>query len=155
MKTGSIPRLNSRESLGDLTKGRKKTEQDRQHGFMLFVTCVLSFTAFLFTVDFSSQAGDALNQPRGIAARQAEGSAAAPARQQSTPAPQPMRAILMEAIAAKIKTVWLGDGNAALLTKTAELHVSGNRSAEAAQIFQPLPASRGHFGSARAPPENA
>ncbi|AEW17519.1 Hypothetical protein BSSP1_I0372 [Brucella suis bv. 2] len=106
-------------------------------------------------MDFSSQAGDALNQPRGIAARQAEGSAAAPARQQSTPAPQPIRAILMEAIAAKIKTVWLGDGNAALLTKTAELHVSGNRSAEAAQIFQPLPALRGHFGSARAPPENA
>ncbi len=156
MKTGCNPHFGSRESLGDLTKDEKDTRQRRQHGFMLFVTCVLSFTAFLFTVDISSLGDNtADNQPRNITSRQAEGSPAAPARQQSAPTPQPMRAILIEAIAAKIKTAWLGGGNSALPVETTGLFIQNVRSAQGTQNFQPLPVSQGHFSSARAPPESA
>ncbi|KAB2676771.1 hypothetical protein F9K85_09770 [Brucella tritici] len=137
-------------------KGMKNTEQHKRHGFMLFVTCVLSFTAFLFAVDFSTLDDDAARaHSGGIVARQVEGSPATPVRQQSTPSPQPMRAILIEAIAAKIKTAYLDRTGAALPVATAAILLPKTRSAEAAQNFQRLAVLQGHFGSARAPPKSA
>src|SRR5690606_36082897 len=97
-------------------KGMKNTDQHKQYGFMLFVTCVLSFTAFLFAVDFSILDDDPVrNHAGGNVARQVEGSLAAPVRQQSAPAPQPMRAILVEAMAAKNKAAYLDGAGTALL----------------------------------------
>ena len=137
-------------------KGMTNTEQHKRHGFMLFVTCVLSFTAFLFAVDFSSIDEDAArSHAGGIAARQVEGSPATPVRQQSTPSPQPMRAILIEAIAAKIKTACLDGTGSALLVASAGLILPDTKSAEAAQNFPRLAVLQRHFGSARAPPKSA
>ncbi|ERI14353.1 hypothetical protein ACS5UA_01740 [Brucella sp. RRSP16] len=137
-------------------KGITNTEQHKRHGFMLFVTCVLSFTAFLFAVDFSSIDEDAArSHAGGIVARQVEGSPATPVRQQSTPSPQPMRAILIEAIAAKIKTAYLDGTGAALLVASAGVILPETKSAEAAQNFPRLAVLQRHFGSARAPPKSA
>lgn len=137
-------------------KGMTNTEQHKRHGFMLFVTCVLSFTAFLFAVDFSSIDEDAArSHAGGIVVRQVEGSPATPVRQQSTPSPQPMRAILIEAIAAKIKTAYLDGAGAALLVASAGVLLPETKSAEAAQNFPRLAVLQRHFGSARAPPKSA
>ncbi|PQA73317.1 hypothetical protein [Brucella oryzae] len=137
-------------------KGMKNTEQHKRHGFMLFVTCVLSFTAFLFAVDFSTSDQDvARAHSGGIAARQVESSRATPVRQQSTPSPQPMRAILIEAIAAKIKTVYLDGTGAALPVTAAAVVFPKSKTANAAQDFQKLTVLQRHFGSARAPPKGA
>lgn len=137
-------------------KGMKNTEQHKRHGFMLFVTCVLSFTAFLFAVDFSTLDDDAARgHSGGIVARQVEGNPSAPVRQQSTPSPQPMRAILIEAIAAKIKVAYLGSSGAALPVAAATVFLPKTGSAEAARKFQRLAVLQGHFGSARAPPKSA
>jgi len=137
-------------------KGMKNTEQHKRHGFMLFVTCVLSFAAFLFAVDFSTLDDDpAKDQSGRILARQVEGSPTTPVRQQSAPSPQPMRAILIEAIAAKIKAAYLDGTGAALLVATAAILFPKTESARAAQNFRRLAVLQKHFGSARAPPKSA
>ena len=137
-------------------KGMKNTEQHKQHGFMLFLACVLSFAAFLFAIDFSTADDDpARGHPGGIVARQVEGSPATPVRQQSTPSPQPMRAILIEAIAAKMKAAHIDGSGAALPVKAAAVFLPRAGSAVAAQKFQHLTILQRHFGSARAPPKSA
>ncbi|MBB5703826.1 hypothetical protein FHS76_003736 [Ochrobactrum daejeonense] len=137
-------------------KGMKNTDRHRRHGFMLFVTCVLSFAAFLFAIDFSVLDGDRVHsQPGRIAARQIDRVPATPARQQSTPAQQPMRAILIDVIASKIKAAHLDGAKAALPAGASDLPSEVARSAEAAQNFQRLTVLRGNFGSARAPPKSA
>ena len=135
-------------------KGMKNTEQHKRHGFMLFVTCVLSFTAFLFAVDFSTLDEDAARgHSGGIMARQVESSPAPPVRQQSTPSPQPMRAILIESIAAKIKTAYLDRNGSALPGVMVAIVLPKTRSAETALNFARLAVLQRHFGSARAPPK--
>lgn len=142
-------------------KGMENTEQHKRHGLMLFVACVLSFTAFLFAVDFSTLDEDVVRGQSGgivaggIAGRQVEGGLATPVRQQSTPSPQPMRAILVEAIAAKIKTAHLDSSGAALPVTAATVFLSKADSAVAAQELQRLAVLQRHFGSARAPPKSA
>ncbi|MHC5233670.1 hypothetical protein [Brucella sp. LJL56] len=137
-------------------KGMKNTEQHKQRGFMLFVTCVLSFTAFLFAVDFSTLGEDvARGQSGGVVARQIEGSPATPVRQQSSPSPQPMRAILIEAMAAKIKAAYLDGTGAALPVAAVAIVFPKANSPESAQNFQRLTVLQRHFGSARAPPKSA
>ena len=137
-------------------KGMKNTERHKQHGFMLFLACVLSFTAFLFAVDFPTvDDNPARLHPVSTVARQVEGSPAKPVRQQSTPSPQPMRAILIEAIAAKMKAAHLDSSGAALPVKVAAVFPPTTSSALATQKFQHLAVMRRHFGSARAPPKAA
>lgn len=137
-------------------KGMKNTDRHQRHGFMLFVTCVLSFTAFLFAIDFSVLDADRVHdQPDRIAAKQIDRVPATPVRQQSTPAQQPMRAILIDVIASKVKAAHLDGGKAALPARLPGLPSEIARSAEAVQHFQRLVALRGNFSSARAPPESA
>ncbi|OIS95322.1 hypothetical protein [Brucella cytisi] len=137
-------------------KGMRNTEQHKRHGFMLFVTCVLSFTAFLFAVDFSTPDEDvARGHSGGIVARQVEGTPTTPVRQQSTPSPQPMRAILIEAIAAKIKAVYLDGTGAALPVAAVAFALPKSAAAKAALNSQRLAVLQRYFGSARAPPKSA
>ncbi|MFQ0812969.1 hypothetical protein AVM02_11935 [Brucella anthropi] len=137
-------------------KGMKNTEQHKQHGFMLLLACVLSFTAFLFAVDFSMLDDDAVRgQSGGIVARQAEGSPATPVRQQSAPSPQPMRAILIEAMAAKIKAAYPDGSGAAFPAAAATVLLPEAGPAATAQELRRLAVLQGHSGSARAPPKSA
>lgn len=159
-ETGSNPERDSNESLGSFMIGMNSTGQHRQHGFMLLMACVLSFAALLFAVDFS-----ALNDKTGgdtsrslhkmLAARQAESTPTAPVRQQSAPAPQPMRAILVEAMAAKIKAAFPLGGDTALAVARAGHPFANAKSAEAGRDFQHFTAAQQYFGFARAPPVSA
>lgn len=129
------------------------TDRHRQHGFMLVVTCVLSFAAFMFAVDLSVFGDEACrNAPKNMAAQQVADAPAIPARQQSTPAPQPMRAVLAEAIAAKIKAAYPDGNGAGLSALPNELAFFGTKHVENASAIRGLRLSRSTYASVRAPP---
>lgn len=131
----------------------QRTDRYQQHGLMLVLTCVLSFAAFIFTIDISALGDEACNTiPRSMAAQQVEDAPAIPARQQSTPATQPMRAVLSEAIAAKLKANFPEGNNAGLSSFSNELAFSSSKPVEAANHARFLEISRSHSASARAPP---
>ncbi|MEN5276489.1 hypothetical protein ABE527_06025 [Brucella sp. TWI432] len=128
----------------------------KQHGFMLFVTCVLSFTAFIFAVDLSALADDAgQNTPKSMAAQQVADAPAIPTRQQSTPAPQPMRAVLAQAAAAKIKAAHSNGKSAALAAQPNQLAFFDAKPVEAASASKFLRLSRSTYSQVRAPPQSA
>lgn len=159
-EAGSNPERDSNGSLGGFMIGMNSTGQHRQHGFMLLMACVLSFAALLFAVDFSApndKASDDTSRslPKMLAARQAESTPTAPIRQQSAPASQPMRAILIEAIAAKVKAAYPLGGDTALAVTGTGLSFANAKSAEAERGFQRFPAAQQYFGFARAPPVGA
>ena len=159
-EAGSNPERDSNGSLGGFMIGMNSTGQHRQHGFMLLMACVLSFAALLFAVDFSApndKVSDDTSRslPKMLAARQAESTPTAPIRQQSAPASQPMRAILIEAIAAKIKAAYPLGGDTALAVTGTGLSFANAKSAEAARGFQHFAAAQQYFGFARAPPVGA
>jgi len=132
------------------------TDRHRQHGFMLFVTCVLSFAAFVFAVDLSALGNEASrNTPKSMAAQQVADAPAIPARQQSTPVPQPMRAVLAEAIAAKIKAAYPDGNGAGLSVLPSDLAFFDTKPVEAAITNTILRLSRGTHASVRAPPVSA
>ncbi|NKX15966.1 hypothetical protein HGG75_07450 [Ochrobactrum pseudogrignonense] len=57
----------------------QRTDRYHQHGFMLFVTCVLSFAAFMFAVDLSALGDEACRTvPKSMAAQQVEDAPAIP-----------------------------------------------------------------------------
>ncbi|MGC0053280.1 hypothetical protein ACNSPG_09480 [Brucella pituitosa] len=132
------------------------TDRHRQHGFMLFVTCVLSFAAFMFAVDLSALGDEACrNTPKNMAAQQVADAPAIPARQQSTPAPQPMRAVLAEAVAAKTKATYPDGNGAGLSASPNELAFFDTKHVEAASATRFLRLSRSTYASVRAPPLRA
>lgn len=139
-----------------MNKADQRNDRYYQHGFMLVVSCVLSFAAFIFAVDLSAFSNEACRTaPKSMAAQQVEDSPAVPARQQSTPASQPMRAVLAEAIAAKIKAVHPDGNGAALYTLPYDLAFFEAKQVESATGKSFLKLSRSNFASARAPPRNA
>jgi len=143
-----------------LIKGINKADQRagryQQHGFMLIVTCVLSFAAFMFAIDLSALSDDTC-QPssKNMAAQQVADTPAIPARQQSTPAAQPMRAVLAEAIATKIKAAYPHGNGAGLSTLSNAFAYLDAKSAEAPSITKPLQLVQINRASARAPPQSA
>ncbi len=147
-----------KESSRGLIKGMsnkdRRTVRYHQHGFMLIVTCVVSFAAFLFAIDLSALGGETSRAlPGKMAAQQIDNAPAIPARQQSTPATQPMRAVLTEAIAAKIKAAYpLGNGDA-IATLSHEIVFFNARPAEAAASSRFLRLSQSNHAFARAPPK--
>lgn len=90
-----------------------------------------------------------------MAAHQVEDAPAIPARQQSTPATQPMRAVLSEVIAAKFKAVFSDGSNAALSSLSNEMAFFGTKLVGTANHARFLELSRSNYASARAPPRNA
>lgn len=123
---------------------------------MLVVTCILSFAAFIFAVDLSSLADEAgRNTPKSMAAQQVEDAPALPARQQSTPAPQPMRAVLAEAMAAKIKAAYPDGNGPGLQARPNDLVFFEPKPVEAASASRFLRLSRSTYASVRAPPRSA
>lgn len=133
----------------------KSGNLNSQHGFMLLVACALSFTAFLFSVDFSALA-DEVSCIRPVKAAMAkvaiQGADGIPVRQQSTPAPQPMRAILVEAVAAKVKATYPDGNGSGLHAGPADLAFLDMEPAEWAGRLRPLGLSSRSDASARAPP---
>lgn len=143
-----------------MIKGIKNRDQDtdrrHQHGLMLFVTCVLSFAAFMFAVDLSALGNEAFrNTPKNMAAQQVADAPAIPARQQSTPASQPMRAVLAEAIAAKIKATYPDENGTGLSALPNELAFFEAKPVEAVNAAKFLRLSRSTYASVRAPPLSA
>lgn len=134
----------------------QRTDRYHQHGFMLFVTCVLSFAAFMFAVDLSALGDEACRTvPKSMAAQQVEDAPAIPGRQQSTPATQPLRAVLAEAIAAKIKATYPDGNGAGLSAMPRDLAFFDAKPVESARTNAILRLSRSTYAPARAPPRNA
>ncbi len=110
----------------------------------------------MFAVDLSALGDDACrNAPKNMAAQQIEDAPAIPARQQSTPAPQPMRAVLAEAIATKFKATSPDGDGAGLSALPSELAFFEAKPVEAASATTFLRLSRSTYASARAPPLSA
>ena len=139
------------------TNGRdQRDDRHRQYDFMLLVTCVLSFVAFLFAADFSAWGSStSRNLSQNTETRQTENVAAAPARQQSAPTPQPVRAILVEAAATKVKATYPDNSNAALPVGKAGFQLFDVRFAGLSCGQERFSASQWNFSSARAPPQSA
>lgn len=134
----------------------QRTDRYHQHGFMLVVTCVLSFAAFLFAIDLSALGGEASRAiPGKMAAQQIDSAPALPTRQQSTPATQPMRAVLTDAIAAKIKAAYPHGNGDGIATFSSEIVVYDGQPVEAATSPHFLRLSQSSYASARAPPKVA
>lgn len=130
--------------------------RSQQHGFMLVVTCALAFAAFVFAVDLSAFADKAgRNMPKSMAAQQVADAPALPARQQSTPAPQPMRAVLAETIAVKIKTAYHDGKGAGLQARPNQLAFFDAKPVEAAHTSKFLRVSKSTYAQVRAPPQGA
>jgi len=134
----------------------QRTDRYYQQGFMLVVTCVLSFAAFLFAIDLSALGGEASRAiPGKMAAQQVDNAPALPPRQQSTPATQPIRAVLTDAIAAKIKAAYPHGNSDGIATFSSEIVVYDGRPVEAATSPHFLRLSQSSYASARAPPKVA
>ena len=130
------------------------TDRYYQHGFMLVVTCVLSFAAFLFAIDLSALGGEASRGlPGKMAAQQIDSAPALPSRQHSTPATQPMRAVLTDAIAAKIKAAYPHGNGDGIAFFSIQIVVYDGQHVEAATSPHFLRLSQSSYASARAPPE--
>ncbi|WP_343314652.1 hypothetical protein AAIB41_05655 [Brucella sp. BE17] len=137
-------------------KGIYRTGQWKQHGFMLMTACVLSFMAVLFAVEFSFPDADmSRTHSKVLGNRQAETSPGTPVRQQSTLTPQPMRAILIEAIVAKAKASHLIGGNVGLATTSGSYILLIGKPAQMQSRLQLIKTEQRSFRSARAPPVSA
>ncbi|MEJ5083011.1 hypothetical protein [Ochrobactrum sp. MYb379] len=131
----------------------QRTDRYYQHGFMLVVTCVLSFAAFLFAIDLSALGGETSRAlPGKMAAQQIDSAPALPPRQQSTPATQPMRAVLTDAIAAKIKAAYPHGNGDGIATFSSDIVLYDGQPVEAATSPHFLRLSQSSYASARAPP---
>ncbi|MBV2143859.1 hypothetical protein KUG47_10165 [Falsochrobactrum sp. TDYN1] len=125
----------------------------RQHGFMLFVTCVLSLAAVIFAVDFAALSDESSrNIPRNNTAQQVEDTSAIPPRQQSASLSQTIRAILVEAASTKIKVAYPGGNSNGLLARSADMAFYDSGPVETAAILRPLKITASYHASARAPP---
>lgn len=137
-------------------KGMNHTGQRKQHGFMLMTAFVLSFAALLFALECSFTDGEtSRTHSKILAGRQAETAPSVPVRQQSTLTPQPMRAILLEAVAAKPKSAYWSGGSTAYIAADGTYFFLTGKAAHAKARFQYLRTERPSFGSARAPPRYA
>ncbi|MFD1199604.1 hypothetical protein ACFQ3K_14965 [Brucella gallinifaecis] len=134
----------------------QRTDRYNRHSFMLIISCALSFAAFLFAVDLSALSSETCRAQAGtMAAQQLDKSPALPSRQQSTPAVQPIRAVLTELIAAKIKLSSPQGNGDTFIPFSSELVLSGGKPVEAATRLRFFTASPGHYACARAPPKTA
>ncbi len=137
-------------------KGMQHIRHAKQHGFMLMTAFVLSFAALLFAVEFSfTDVDTSRTHSKSLTARQAETTPSAPVRQQSTLTPQPMRAVLFEAVAAKPKSACWGDSSSAQAVSASSCFFPTGHAAYAQARFQHLKAEQPSFASARAPPRLA
>ncbi len=156
MRRDSISGNKFKESLDNFMMGMNRTGQWKRHGFMLMTACVLSFLAVLFAVEFSFPDADTA-RPHGkiVGSRQAETVPGTPVRQQSTLTPQPMRAILIDAIVAKAKAAHLIGGNVGLATISGSYIFPISKPAQMQARLERLKTEQRSFGSARAPPLSA
>lgn len=122
---------NHKGSPGVLTNGTdtwdRQKSRNRQHGFVLFVSCVLSVVAIIFAVDFFAfGSGHSPHGPRQNTAHQIDGNAGIPAPRQTAITSPTIRAILTEANWAKNQSVYPSGGDKALLGKLARLELNNN-----------------------------
>lgn len=126
----------------------------RQHDFMLFASCILSFVAILFTailfapIDLSPR-----NTLEHLALQHNLDTSVAPNRQQTTPSASPMRAILMQTAAAKIKVFSPLENDNNLTVNPVQLAFIGSGTLKRADISSPVSLIKQGFVSARSPPQ--
>lgn len=148
---------NHKGSPGILTNGTdtrdRQTSRNRQHGFMLFVSCVFSVMAIMFAVDFSTIGNN--NPPRGSehkADHQINDRSGLPTRQQTAITSQTIRAILTEANWMKCQSVYPSGDGKALLGKLAQLELNNISQAPIAPAVYIMTGSHLSHTNVRAPP---
>lgn len=144
-------------SLGVLTNGidkrDRRTDLNERHGFMLFLSCVLSIAAVLFSADFAALNGQFFRDgPANETTQQIEDASAIPPRQQSASLSQTIRAILMEAALAKPQPAYPDGNNHGLPARFAALSFHEAKTAEAVSKPRTFRLFASSKKSPRAPP---
>lgn len=148
---------NHKGSPGVLINGTDTCDRQRsrkqRHGFVLFVSCVLSIVAIMFAVDLST-IGDN-NSPHGsgpTAVQQVNDTSGLPTRQQTAITSQTIRAILTEANWMKCQSVYPSGSGKALLGKLARLELNNTSQAPSAPAVHIMTSLHTSHTSVRAPP---